>query len=417
MNENDVTIDELIAALIAEMRRIGYAESGIWKSYFPHFSLVRNFYYERGQVFYSLDMTDQYDQQQKARFKAGEISAHTFYSYHFYSRKMDEFYLTGTLRVNPQKRITKYPVSVQNERMIDLFLDYHKYTSIKSQHDAAGVVRRYLNYWEGRGYSSITEVTVEEIRNFIVETSAGVKPATMYNIMLYLRHFHIFLKETGVPAPDCIELFSSKMYRNQKIQGYVTDEELDKILNVIDTATEKGKRDRAIIVLAATTGLRACDIIKLKLTDINWRRREICLVQAKTGNTVYVPLVKTADEAVRDYILNARPTSSDCQEVFLRVAPPQTAIQDTMCITYMFKSYQKKAGIIRQKGDGKGFHGLRRRFAKKLLVSGTPLTTISQLLGHTSPDSVRQYLSLDTGNLKECALDLKGIPVERRALQ
>ncbi len=82
----------------------------------------------------------------------------------------------------------------------------------------------------------------------------------------------------------------------------------------------------------------------------------------------------------------------------------------------MFKSYQKQAGIVRQPFDGKGFHGLRRRLAKKLLVSGTPLTTITQILGHEDIQSSRQYLSLDTDNLKECALDFSGIPVERRAL-
>ncbi len=46
-------------------------------------------------------------------------------------------------------------------------------------------------------------------------------------------------------------------------------------------------------------------------------------------------------------------------------------------------------------------------------MTGTPLTTITQILGHDDPKSARQYLSLDTRNLKECALDFKGIPLER----
>ena len=82
----------------------------------------------------------------------------------------------------------------------------------------------------------------------------------------------------------------------------------------------------------------------------------------------------------------------------------------------MFKRYQRRAGITRQALDGKGFHGLRRRLAKKLLVSGTPTTSIAQILGHDDVYSVRQYLSLDTSNLKECALDLSGISVRREEL-
>lgn len=97
----------------------------------------------------------------------------------------------------------------------------------------------------------------------------------------------------------------------------------------------------------------------------------------------------------------------------MRLIAPRTGLADAVSIGCMFQQYQRKAGIYRHAFDGKGFHGLRRRLAKKLLVTGTPLTTITQILGHDDPKSARQYLSLDTHNLKECALDFKGIPLER----
>lgn len=87
---------------------------------------------------------------------------------------------------------------------------------------------------------------------------------------------------------------------------------------------------------------------------------------------------------------------------------------DTVAIGDMFSKYQKKAGIVRQPFDGKGFHGLRRRLAKKLIVNGTPLTMVAQILGHNDLQSVRQYLSLDTNNLRECALDFSDIPLAGR---
>ena len=120
--------------------------------------------------------------------------------------------------------------------------------------------------------------------------------------------------------------------------------------------------------------------------------------------------------ALQDYILNVRPVS-DCKEVFLRSSAPCIALMDAASIGDMFQEYQKKAGIVRQPFDGKGFHGLRRRLAKKLIVNGTPLTTVTQILGHNDMRSSRQYLSLDTGNLKECALDFSDIPVKRRAVK
>ena len=97
--------------------------------------------------------------------------------------------------------------------------------------------------------------------------------------------------------------------------------------------------------------------------------------------------------------------------------PPFIGIVDASCIGDMFKRYQRKAGINRQALDGKGFHGLRRRLAKKLLVSGTPSTTIAQILGHSDVSSVRQYLSLDTSNIKECALSFSGIEFDGKGLK
>lgn len=95
------------------------------------------------------------------------------------------------------------------------------------------------------------------------------------------------------------------------IQSYVTDEELSGIFDVIDRTSVMGKRDYAIIQTAATTGLRVCDIICLRLTDIDWRKGEIHIKQKKTGRDVTLPLLSETAEALEDYILNARPESDD----------------------------------------------------------------------------------------------------------
>lgn len=120
-----------------------------------------------------------------------------------------------------------------------------------------------------------------------------------------------------------------------------------------------------MILIAATTGLWACDLIRLKLTDVDWEKAEIKLVQQKTSRTVYCPLLWEAGEALQDYILNARPKTG-CSEIFLRTVAPKTAISTAAAVGFMFKTYQTKAGIRRHPFDGKGFHGLRRRLAKKL---------------------------------------------------
>jgi integrase len=79
----------------------------------------------------------------------------------------------------------------------------------------------------------------------------------------------------------------------------------------------------------------------------------------------------------------------------------------------MFDSYQKKAGIVRIPCDGKGFHSLRRLLGREMTIAEIPITTIAQVLGHSKTNSTTQYISLDSQHLKMCALDFRGITVER----
>lgn len=359
-------------------------------------------------------MTAEFIALQAERKERSEISDHYLRHLRYAAHRLDEYFMTEKIRIINVMHGTRFVLNEQNERLVDQFVIWKKYGE-NTADDAIWVVRRYLYYFEQKGHTSLETVSVEDVRQYILSTAAELKISSLYNILLYLKYFHIFLKEEGVPAPDCVELFSYKVYREMPIQSYVTDEELNAVLSQIDANTPMGKRDLAMILLAATTGMRACDIIRLKLNDIDWRKGEIRFVQKKTGNTLRLPLIASSGKALQDYILTARP-ASDCPEVFLSTKAPTRALMDAVSVGDMFMRYQKRAGIRRTPFDGKGFHGLRRRFAKKMIVAGTPLTTVSQILGHTDIHSVRQYLSLDIRNLKECALDFRGIEVTREAL-
>ena len=411
----NATINEMRTQILSEARRLGFGEATIWQHWLPKIDIIAKYYRGKGVCFYDPAVTESFLQTCECRYHAGEVSFNYYNELRKMAKRLNEFYLTNTLHIDPKLHGTRYILNAGNERLVDLFVTNRGYDS-NTRDDAIWAVRKYLHHFELIGHKVLGTVTIEDVRQFILKTAAEVKLSTLHNIFLYLRHFHIFLKETGADAPDCVELFSHKVYREMPVQGYVTDDELGRILNVIDLSTESGKRNRAIILLGATTGLRACDIIRLKLTDIDWRKGEVRVEQSKTDHTVCVPLLEETGAAIQDYILNARPKTG-CTEVFLRCVPPKIAIQDAVCIGCMFKDYERRAGIERHPFDGKGFHGLRRRLAKKLLVSGSSITTIAQILGHEDVQSALQYLALDTNSLKECALDFTVIPITRRELR
>lgn len=412
METENVTIGELTAQMVAEAKHLGYSEVSIWRNWVPRAGIVAKYYREQGLCVYDPAVTDEFLQGIARRCEAGEVTWNYLRKMRQITRRLNEFYLTGTLRIDATLHGTKYTLSSHNERLVDLFVVHQGYGT-NTRDDAVWAVRKYLCHFERLGHETLATVTLDDVQRFILKVASEVKTSTLHDLFLYLRHFHIFLKESGADAPDCAALFSHKVYREMPIQGYVTDDELARILNVIDTSTESGKRNRAIILLGATTGLRACDIIRLKLTDIDWRKGEIRIEQSKTAQTVCLPLLGEAGTAIQDYILNARPKTG-CSELFLRCNAPKTAIEDAVAIGTMFKDYERRAGIERHPFDGKGFHGLRRRLAKKLLVSGSSLTMVAQVLGQEDVHSALQYLALDTGNLKECALNFDGISVGRR---
>lgn len=410
MDSKTVTISELVSGMLSEARRLGLSESTIWRNWEPKVNSVAVYYRERGLCIYSPEITEEYLGLCEQRYDAGELAYSTIRQIRQIVRRIHEYYVSGTLRRAGNTRRSHYPVSPENERLVDFFITARGYGK-NTCTDVAWVVKRYLHHFELLGHPSLSTVTVEDVQQYILKASLEMKLNSLYDVFLYLRHFHIFLKENGCAAPDCAELFSHKVQRGKRIQGCVTDEELEKILGVIDTGSEKGKRDYAIILLAATTGLRACDIIRLKLTDVDWRRGEITIVQDKTGNKVYLPVLRDVGAALQDYILHVRPSIS-ASELFLTAKGIRGPIEDATTISDMFRNYEAKAGVARQPFDGKGFHGLRRRLAKKLLVSGAPTTMIAQILGHTEVKSIEKYLSLDTENLRECALDFSVIPLE-----
>ena len=149
----------------------------------------------------------------------------------------------------------------------------------------------------------------------------------------------------------------------------------------------------------------------LKLSDVDWKKGEIRIVQAKTGKPLVFPLTKDIGESIRDYILNGRQdTVSDT--IFLRQHAPFQAFASGVAIGGIYDEYRKKAGLSREPFDGKGFHSLRRTLGTNLVTSGIHVTTVAQILGHGVVDSTQKYVSLDSHHLSEVALDFTGIEPE-----
>ena len=158
------------------------------------------------------------------------------------------------------------------------------------------------------------------------------------------------------------------------------------------------------MVLAVQTGLRAVDIARLKRSDIDWRKREIRVIQSKTDEELCLTLETESGNAVFEYLTGAR-QDCDLPNVFIRAVHPLGALNPS-AMQGVVRKYMRVAGIEPAKHQRYGFHSFRRAFGTRLLESGTPVHLLSQLLGHVDLDSARPYMSASEQGLRECCLPL-----------
>lgn len=407
MNMKQVDIHQLIDDLSNHLEQLGYHKKYVWGISYGALLSIQKLHTINGFTDYHPSITAEFILSAGTKYSNGEISNAYWKTLHKAAERLDEYYNTGTLEwkrntYSPPVHLHEYFSDILSKFMVSR--EFHTNTYC----DFNWAIRKYLLFLQEKGFEDFSVVSVDDIRNFMMVTAEQVSAGSLSNIQCYVRQFHVFLDQQGIIAPDCVGLLSYHIPRHVQVKNYVIDDELGKILKQIDTNTSLGLRDYAIILLGATTGLRAIDIIQLNLSDIDWKKGEIHVIQAKTKGDLYLPLIESAGSAIKDYILYGRP-DSDSNKVFLRSEAPYTGLSSAATVGYLFNKYLHQAGVERKPFDGKTFHGLRRRIGHNMLHSGIPVTTIAQVLGHQELNSTEQYLSLDTDKLKCCALDFKGI--------
>lgn len=261
-----------------------------------------------------------------------------------------------------------------------------------------------LNFWlSTNGICSINDIKHHHIITFIKSLDPH-KKALIHDTLMDLRGFFRFLYEKGIIPTNLSTFIPKDNYHNQnKLPAYYTEAEIEKLLKSIDRGNIVGKRDYAIIVLAAYLGLRASDIARLRFENLHWDQNTIILRQYKTGKNITLPLLPVVGNALLDYIQYGRPTS-DGQYIFLLVVSPFLPIR-AQNIAGMINRRFSYAGF-KSTNRRRGGHALRNSLVKELLNNKQSLPVISEVLGHKNTNSTRHYIRIDTESLSQCALDV-----------
>jgi integrase len=193
-----------------------------------------------------------------------------------------------------------------------------------------------------------------------------------------------------------------RRYRHVNLPDVLGQPEVDRILVAVDRSTPLGRRDYAILLLAARYGMRPSDIRRLTLDEIDWRGARIDLRQLKTGRPLALPLLPDVAIALSEYLRNGRPASSE-RTVFLRHCAPFEPFAAQNNLMAIMRKALRCAGLASRTGRH-GMYLLRHTLATRLLASGRPIKTIADVLGHASTDTTYGYTRVDLAGLRAVAI-------------
>lgn len=272
----------------------------------------------------------------------------------------------------------------------------------------AVVSRRALAGCAERGVTGARALSGADVAAAITFLARWYRPGSMRTVVTAVRVLCRFLEDSGYCA-GLSGTVPGMVVRRVRSVGVIPRESVDALTGSPDLSTPAGRRDRAILLLAARTGLRPVDIVHLRLCDIDWGAARITITQHKTGVGLTLPLLADVGDAIADYLIRDRPAGTSDERVFLRSQAPFTGLSPRSDLYHVAERAFAVTATPVPDGSGRGLRVLRASLATRMLEAGTPLPVISGVLGHRGTESAKHYLAGDEQRMRECCLDFAGI--------
>ena len=259
--------------------------------------------------------------------------------------------------------------------------------------------------------NQVKDITAQNLIQYVKQVNEKKNSIDRNNTIMTIRVFFRYLCSSNLLQNNREEYWMSLLKcRNiyqPKIQSVYTQEEVNALINTINRGCPQGKRDYAMILLAARYGLRVSDIVGMRHCNLDWEHNNIVVIQLKTSKKVVLPLSEEVGNAIIEYLKYGRP-DIDLPYIFITAHAPYG---QTTCtgMNRTISDYFRLAGVS-FKDRKHGPHALRHSLASNLLKSNESLPVISEILGHSTSESTMSYLRVDMKLLKQCTLDVPCVP-------
>jgi integrase/recombinase XerD len=281
---------------------------------------------------------------------------------------------------------------------LDLFLNYLLVEKGLSQNTLEAYSRdigRYLNHLEREGHGSFERVGALDVAAHVANLKeSGLSPRSRARALSAIRMLHRFLIIENYCAINPTSIIEAPK-TGGKLPKVLSFREVEQLLTVGGGETPGEVRDRAMIELLYATGLRASELVALRVRDLNMEAGFL-LTMGKGEKERLVPMGESAQTALAAYTTMVRPAldrTGNCPYLFLSRLGERMTRQ---AFWNIIKKRARSAGIIK----GISPHTLRHSFATHLLENGADLRSVQIMLGHADLSTTQIYTHVTRERLK-----------------
>ena len=261
------------------------------------------------------------------------------------------------------------------------------------------VARNFLSLQFGKNSLELADLLPRHIEQYFLNRSHYCNTATLKTEASALRCFLRFLQFCGAISVHLVDSVPTvPSWRHTTIPAFLTTDEINRLIQNCECQTPQGQRDIAILLLLIRLGLRAIELCRLTLDDIDWDAGFINVL-GKNGKRDRLPLLHDVGDAISNYLCHGRPQCST-RYVFVRAIAPFEPFSNSSSVANVVRNALRRANLNPVR---KGSHLLRRSLATMMLQEGASLTEIGQILRHQKADTTAIYAKVDLGRLRPIA--------------
>jgi len=282
-----------------------------------------------------------------------------------------------------------------NTELIDQFIDYYWLSTGASKNTLAAYRSdlKIFNKWlAGKSFISINSKHIQDY--FSDRQKNNIGSSTQARILTCLHSFYQYLLANQLIKKDPTEQLSHPKLE-KKLPVFLNIQEVEKLLEAPSSSSLFGQRDRAMLELLYSCGLRVSELINLSYHNINLKE-EFIRIHGKGNKERVLPMGEVAIDYLMKYETNARPVllkNGQSDSYFLSNRGSAMSRQNFF---YIIKAYANQVGIDKPLSP----HSLRHAFATHLVQKGADLRSVQLMLGHSDISSTQLYTHIQNAQLK-----------------